>query len=156
MYSHLLVPLDVSKLAERALPHAGAIARRFGARVTLLQVVSTIPIAASLDPMAAGGSDAMVAMEAMESAEKEAESYLHEITSSPEMEGVPLSVELTRGVPAPEIVRRAQKDDIDLIVMSTHGRSGLGRLVFGSVADEVLREAGIPILLIHSHESHQR
>lgn len=155
MYKHLLVPLDGSKLAEEALPHAEAIARRFQARITLLQVAATMPIPTSVDPISGTGNEAIIALEALESAEQEAKSYLEQIASRPGLEGIPITREVTRGKPAREIVQRTQKRDIDLIVMSTHGRSGLGRLVFGSVADAVLQESGTPILLIHSRAKQQ-
>ncbi len=152
MYRRLLVPLDGSTLAEAALPHAIAVARRFEARLTLLQVAATVPMAAAVDPLGAGGVEAALAVEAVEAAEKAAWEYLHQVAQRPEMEGLPVEVEVTRGRPAAEIIRQARERKVDLIVMSTHGRSGLGRLVFGSVADEVLREAGVPILLIRPTE----
>ncbi|HEX2922648.1 MAG TPA: universal stress protein [Chloroflexota bacterium] len=152
MYKHLLVPLDGSKLAEDALPHAEAIARRFQSNITLFQVAPVVPIPPSVDPMTGTGNEAIVALEASETAELEARQYLKEVASRPILEGIAVTQEVTRGKAAREIVQRANKRDIDLIVMSTHGRSGLGRLVFGSVAEAVLRESGTPILLIHSHE----
>ncbi len=152
MYKHLLVPLDGSKLAEEALPHAEAIARRFGARITLFQVAASVPIPTSVDPISGTGSEAMVALEALETAERDAERYLREVASRSNLQGLEVTPEVTRGKASKEIVLRAHRRDVDLIVMSTHGRSGLGRLVFGSVADAVLRESGTPILLIHSRE----
>lgn len=148
MYHRILVPLDGSPLAEVALPHAAAVARRFEASITLIQVVSITPVATSVSPLAGSGTEAILAMEALEASEEAARDYLGQVAKRPELEGIPVQVEVARGSPAQEIIRRAHQGDIDLIVMSTHGRSGLVRLVFGSVADQVLRQAGVPILLI--------
>ncbi|MHB0868039.1 MAG: universal stress protein [Chloroflexota bacterium] len=153
MYRRILVPLDGSPLAEAALPHATAVARRFDAGLTLLQVVSTLPVATTVDTTATAGAETVLAVEAIEATEQAAVEYLNEVAHRPELAGIPVEVEVVRGGPAREIVRQAQRGKADLIVMSTHGRSGLGRLVFGSVADEVLREAGIPILLIRPRSS---
>ncbi len=152
MYHRILVPLDGSPLAEAALPHAAAIARRFGAGITLLQVVSTLPVTTAVDAAATAGAEAMLAMEAIEATEQAAHDYLEEVARRPELEGISFRLRVVRGSPAREIVRLAQEERAELIVMSTHGRSGLGRLVFGSVADQVLREAGIPILLVRPHQ----
>ncbi len=153
MYSRILVPLDGSPLAEAALPHATAVARCFNAGLTLQQVVSTLPVATTVDTTATAGAETVLAVEAIEATEQAAVEYLNEVARRPELAGISVKVEVVRGGPAREIVRQAQRGKADLIVMSTHGRSGLGRLVFGSVADEVLREAGIPILLIRPKSS---
>ncbi|MGE5618733.1 MAG: universal stress protein [Sphingomonadaceae bacterium] len=153
MYHRILVPLDGSPLAEAALPHATAVARRFNASLILLQVVPTLPTATTVDTVAGAGAEAVIALEAIEATERAAVEYLEEVARRPELAGLHVEVEVVRGRPAREIVRRARDGKADLIVMSTHGRSGLGRLVFGSVADEVLRDAGVPILLIRPKSS---
>ncbi len=152
MYRRILVPLDGSRLAEAALPHAIGAARCFGSSVLLFQVAVPVTIATAIDPVAATGAEAAIAVEAMEASERAATGYLAEVASRPELQGIPVQTEVGRGNAAMEIVKRAKAGDVDLIAMSTHGRSGLGRLVFGSVADQVLREAGLPILLIRSRE----
>jgi nucleotide-binding universal stress UspA family protein len=149
MYKRILVPLDGSSLAEEVLDHAAEAARcAEGAELILIQVVSTVTMVAATDPMAASGAEAAVAMQATEEAEEEAATYLREVVARPELRGIPVQIVVTRGSPAREIIEYAQGNGIELIAMSTNGRSGLGRLVFGSVADQVLRESGIPILLI--------
>ncbi len=148
MYRRILVPLDGSDLAEAALPHATAMAGRFGASLTLLQAVTTLPMATAVDAGAAAGAEAMISVDALEASEEAAQEYLNQLSHRPELEGIQIRKRVVRGRPAREIVRTAQEEGIDLIVMSTHGRSGLGRLVFGSVADQVLRESGVPILLV--------
>lgn len=148
MYRRILVPLDGSDLAEGALRHAEAVARRFEADLLLIQVVSAISATAAVDPMTASAVDAVYAAESIEEAEQEAFDYLNRTSQRPDLKGLSVEIEVFRGSAAPEISRRIQKGDVDLVVMSTHGRSGLGRLVFGSVADQVLREVCAPILLV--------
>jgi nucleotide-binding universal stress UspA family protein len=152
MYRRILVPLDGSPLAEAALPHAIELAKCTGAGITLFQVSSVMPVATTLGPLTVSGADAAIAMEAMEADEKAAAEYLAEVARRKELAGIPVQTEVVRGAAAVEIVERARAGDVDLIAMSTHGRSGLGRLVFGSVADQVLREARMPILLIRPRE----
>lgn len=148
MYRRILVPLDGSRLAEAAIPHATGAARCFGSSITMIQVVSPITAATAIDPLTAAGAEAALAMESVEASEEAAADYLADVVQRPDFQGIPVQTEVVRGSAASEIVRRAKAGDIDLIAMSTHGRTGLGRLVFGSVADQVLREAGLPILLI--------
>lgn len=151
MYRRILVPLDGSQLAEEALRHAVQVAScTEGASITLIQVVGTIGTAVAADPMGASAGEAMAAMEAMDAAESAAGEYLDELSDGELLRGVPTRKVVVRGNAATEIVQYAHDNRIDLIAMSTHGRSGLGRLVFGSVADQVLRESGVPILLIRS------
>ncbi len=156
MYRRILVPLDGSTLAEAALPHATALATRFQASLTLLEVATSITVASAVDPLAASGAEAALVVEAAEATEQAAKEYLAGVAARPDLKDLQVQVEVVPGVPAREIVRRAKAGDVDLIVMSTHGRSGLGRLVFGSVADEVLRETGLPILLIRPKDQSQK
>lgn len=135
MYRTILVPVDGSPLSERALPCAEIIARANGARIVLLEVVSeTIPHDNGDTP---GGADELRA----------AETYLADlaknVSPSPDVEVV-----VTVGSHAEAILQMIHTQHADLVVMSTHGRSGLGRLVHGSVADEVMRQAPVPIVLI--------
>jgi len=155
VYRRILVPLDGSQLAEAVLPHAVAMASRFQASLTLLQVVTPVTFAATMDPLTASAAEVTLAMEAEEDSEKGAEKYLGEVVQRPEMKDIPVQMEVVEGMAAMKIVRRAKAGDVDLIVMSTHGRSGIRRLMFGSVADQVLREAGLPILLIRPKEQHE-
>jgi len=145
-YKHILVPLDGSKFAERVLPDAFALAHLNQADVTLLKVI--VPMEHSLDPDV---------FEPDFIAEKEAElevsarQYLRDVWSNSE-DRMNLTVHTVAevGSPGETIIEYAQQHPIDLIVMATHGRSGLARWTHGSVADKVLRGANIPILLIRS------
>jgi nucleotide-binding universal stress UspA family protein len=152
MYSHLLVPLDGSAAAESALPHAQALAEKFGARVTVIRVtVAPETLIAETATGAPGVPEAGPLLDptpVVEAEQEEASAYLSRIADSLRAGGSEVTAEAPPGAPADTIVERARELGVDLIVMSTHARGGLGRLVFGSVGDAVLRHAPCPVLLI--------
>lgn len=132
----VLVPLDGSELAQRAVPFALGIARRDGRAVLLLRAVNTLaaPTYREGQILVNEAADAL-------------DAYALTLADT----GVTIT---TRVVDAPAevgILEAAEDDDIDLIVMSTHGRSGLGRWIYGSVADAVLRDAPVPVLIVPPH-----
>jgi nucleotide-binding universal stress UspA family protein len=135
MYSKIIVPLDNSALAECALPHAEALARGLGIKLVLLQVVPYPEI-----------TDA--AMEA-DWASK-ARDYLDDLAEDLKTGGVTnVEVEILWGEMPKTIIDYAQSDEKALVVMSTHGRTGLSKLAYGSVTESVLHEAtGIPVLIV--------
>ena len=148
MFERILVPLDGSPLAEEVLPYAKEMGRRFDAEVILLQVVSTVPPLWAIEaaPGVAPGPDVLARQMQLEA--HAAEEYLRRMATVWDVPGARVRWEVKHGVPADEIVRYAQEHAVSLIAMSTHGRTGLARLVLGSVADQVLRQAGVPVLLI--------
>lgn len=133
----ILVPLDGSILAEAALAPAVELARNNSAKLVLLRAAEAHPL-----PMA---DPAAAQVEAVSRAEAYLAGVRRRLTGS----GV-ADVEITvwYGSPAKTVVEAAHFRKADLIVMSSHGRSGLGRLVLGSVAETVLRATAVPILLI--------
>ena len=135
MYRTILVPLDGSLLAERALPYAHALAEAGGARVILLRVV---PEPGILDEVPAGDE---------EKAMRDAEAYLAGFAAQ-STDRARVVTEIYRGSPVEVIVEEVQARRVDVVVMSTHGRSGLSRWIYGSVADGVLRSAAAPVLLV--------
>ena len=146
-YRRLLVPLDGSPLAEQALPHAEELAHATGAEVVLLRV-PTIPPSLTWGPN--GG---MVVSALLNEACEEADAYLANVARRLHARGIEAHrVPTDPGPVADTIIDYAREADIDLIVMSTHGRSGIGRWVYGSVADRVLRGANVPVLLIRARE----
>ena len=158
MYTHLLVPLDGSAAAEAALPHAQAVAEKFGARVTILRVtVAPETLIAQTAAGAPGLPEAGPLLDptpVVEAEQQEATSYLQRLTQRLTSSGVrEVNAEAPEGPAAETIVERARSLGVDLIVMSTHARGGLGRLVFGSTADAVLRHTPCPVLLIRVEES---
>lgn len=147
-FEELIVPLDGSALAESVLPQVVSLAKSLGQRVTLLRVTT---------PPATYGSNAMefptsVYYTLLDGLEDEAREYLAGVAERLRHEGV-TSVETTvlTGPPAGVLVEEfAKKSSNALVAMSTHGRSGVGRWVLGSVTDRVLRHSGHPVLVIQS------
>lgn len=144
MYTHVLCTLDGSELAEKALPHAIALAKAFSARLTLLRVVEVPPIPA-MPELVTVEIDLLPHL--MEEAQKYMEAKLEEVRRLYEQS----SVAVIEGRAAETIADYAADNGVDLIVMATHGRSGLSRLAFGSVADRVLRLAHCPVLLVRAN-----
>jgi nucleotide-binding universal stress UspA family protein len=149
MYRKILVPLDGSELAERVLPHVEPLARCMDAEVILFRVpiyayeaahvVSGIPTYAT-KPLP----------EERAAAIKEAHDYLERVKQDLEKSGLRVSTALKEGATSASIIEFARSENVDLIAMSTHGRTGLRRAIFGSVAEDVLRNTGKPVLLIRA------
>lgn len=143
MYSNILVTLDQSELAEKALPHAVAVAKAFHATLHLLSVVPVV------DPETMYAAGVAVDWEAQLTRARE---YMGAMRKRVMSEGVEAEWDVCQGDITEEILRYCEQQECDLVVMCTHGRSGLGRWVYGSVADRVLRHAQVPVLLIRASE----
>jgi len=145
MFQKILVCLDGSKLAEQILPYAAEQAARFGSSLVLLQVVSlaSIPAPTGIESVPVAVPDNLLA-----EAEAAAKDYLDGLAPPLRERGLKVQCVSLIGHPAESIVSYAAENRFDLVAIATHGRSGLKRLVFGSVADHVIRESGLPILLI--------
>ena len=146
MYKRALVPLDGSALAESIIPFLLRIAGPLDMSIRLLRV---------LEPVSTAIGDGIrpSLIPDPEARTREAEEYLATTAASLQARGVQVSWEVRRGRPDEEIVQAARQGGADLIAMSTHGRSGLGRLLFGSVAEQVLRHADVPVFLMRQTES---
>lgn len=144
-FSHILLPLDGSKAAEAALPYAGLIATKMKAKVSLLRVVSPL-----VDQYAGPPEGYVVDYtgKVMKALEEEAQEYLKQTARAFEEKNISTSATMTVGSPTSDIMKYIEKHKVDLVVMSTHGRTGFGRWILGSVADKVLHSAEIPVLLI--------
>ncbi len=148
-YKRILVPLDGSGFAEVAIPHAAEIAKRMGATLVLLRIVPPITALLPTDSLTLPKLDTLE-----ERVLEEAETYLRARAGVLRAEG--LAVEafvMQNSIPALGILNAITSKNIDLVVMSTHGRSGLGQWMFGSVAAKVLRNSPVPVLLIRSTEA---
>jgi nucleotide-binding universal stress UspA family protein len=151
MFKTILVPVDGSPLAERVLPYAIRLARAPDAKLVLVRAHRfTAPVAFVDGPLLPGPLT-----EAEEREQAEAWAELRATADRVRTEGVALETHLYEGPAAEVILAAAQATQADLIAMSTHGRSGLGRWLYGSVADEVLRTAARPLLLVSAHVDHQ-
>jgi nucleotide-binding universal stress UspA family protein len=147
----ILVPLDGSELAERALGPALAIAQAVGADVTLLRVVpGREPLPESMTPAGDRVEAALDAAGAQERAD--AEAYLQQVYNRHDNQRLFFDVHGTEGDAADAIISYADSHQVDLIVISSHGRSGLGRWLHGSVAEKVLRGADCATLIIRGHQ----
>ena len=148
MFENILVCLDGSKIAEQILPYAKEQAKRFNSKLVLLRSykISTIEIATATQSAAPSTLDLIEQEE--HSLKNEAMAYLEEVATPLREEGLKVDCVALNGVAGEVIVSYIQNESINLIALATHGHSGLGRLVFGSVADHVLRKSGLPILLI--------
>lgn len=147
MPAPIIVPLDGSHLAEVAIPHAIDRARADGAPLLLVRAVSFPPIGLYLETFDSTGSLYQAELDAEV---KEAEEYLAQQAADLVANGLTVNT-LCKVGDAGKVVLEAAKDaEAELIVIATHGRSGLQRWFFGSVAEAILREAPIPVLLIRS------
>jgi nucleotide-binding universal stress UspA family protein len=144
----ILVPTDFSKSSRNALTYGAAFATRFGAELYLLHVVQDlalfIPEAVMVPPV-------VPPVEQFVSAARQAlERALGELP----LPDVRVTPEVVEGAPFEEIIRFARERDIDLIVMGTHGHTGLAHILMGSVAEKVVRRAPCPVLTVR-HPEHE-
>ena len=142
MLEHVLVPLDSSKLSEQILLYIGHIAKNMHSRMTLLHVVDTDAL-----PHLPGNRYKELTEQLLEREKDLARRYLSALRDRIGANEEAVSCEVIPGSPAEAIVSFAHSQGIDLIAMSTHGRSGLNRWFMGSVADKVLHAATVPLLL---------
>lgn len=139
LYQRVLVPTDGSPETRSVLEHAAALAVVHGATLHGLYVLNTASYASvSMDASWEGVSDML---------RQEGESAL-ETVRAVAGERVPVETALRSGSPSREIVRYAEAEDCDLIVMGTHGRGGIDRLLLGSVAERVVRSASVPVMTV--------
>lgn len=145
--AHVLITLDGSPLAEKALAPGMEVARRVNARVTLLQVSAMAPIIEdSIYQMEVG--ERTVRGYLATNAREEAQVYLDSVAERLEEPGLPLAVDVVDGFAAQGILDYAAQNDVDLIVMATHGRTGLRRWAYGSVTEKVLRGGAFSLLVV--------
>jgi nucleotide-binding universal stress UspA family protein len=136
----ILVPIDGSELSQTAIPYAGDFARTVGATVVVVHVVTPFAIAYP-------GAEAYLDQRAMDQIEANAKEILQRAVDKLRAEGLPTEQVLGGGTAIDGIVAAAMGERTDLIIMSTHGRSGLGRWVLGSVAEAVVRRSHLPCVL---------
>ena len=150
----MLVPLDGSELAESVLPHVEALAKQRGAEivdVVLLRVCEPASMPNYYPPNVPIMPKDYIKLKA--AADKaEAENYLAKIENQLKDAGLSVRSKILVGDPAGQIIDHADKNPFNLIVMSTHARSGLDRWAFGSVADKILRKATSPIFLVRPQQ----
>jgi nucleotide-binding universal stress UspA family protein len=147
MYKKILVPLDGSKLAECALPHAMDMAKAYKAKLILVSVTEVVKgFRVVSDP--SKSTEEALAPEAGGKLEEQARKYLDKVAKRIEKEGIQVTTDIPYGRPADEIITSSMLNNCDVIVMSSHGRSGVSKWTHGSVADKVFRASPTPVLMI--------
>lgn len=147
-----LLPLDGSKVGETALPYAEELALKMGAELVLLQVLEFKYIAYGAEI----GGYVPYPQEWLTAAEESARDYLSGVEKRLRAKGINVSWRLESGAAADTIIQVAETIRADFIAMSTHGRSGVGRWVFGSVADRVVHSGKFPVFLVHAPQEHAK
>lgn len=141
MFKRILVPLDGSRLAEGVLPHVKALASYGATDVILIRVATHQFSTFYLD-------DPQVVKGLLEADRAECQSYLNTIASDLRQAGFKVETIVCEGLAPHMILETAESQAADLIAMSTHGRTGMGRWLIGSVADKVVHGSKVPVLLV--------
>lgn len=155
-YDRILVALDGSRLAERVFPSIEPLAQKFNSTVILLRAVPASDVSGET-PATAGaqssGGQATITIP-VKTVHQEATAYLTGIKQRLEATGLSVKTECPEGSASAVILHRALELDVDLIALTTHGRTGLDRLLLGSVAEDVIRQAPCPVHLVRVLSSH--
>lgn len=139
MYRKILVALENSRADESLLPHITELAKRMHSELLLVHVADGW-VARNFDRLNLAESDEM----------KEDRHYLEQTTAQLRREGLEVVMHLALGDPPTEILRTAERENCDLIAMTTHGHRLLGDLIYGSTISEVRHKASVPILLVRA------
>ncbi|SMC16753.1 Nucleotide-binding universal stress protein, UspA family [Desulfacinum hydrothermale DSM 13146] len=145
MFKKILFPVDLSDVSPQVVPVVREMASRFDAQVHVLFVARVFEHLGSL--YVPRPSIRKFESEILEGAEKKLDEFVTE-----ELEGVDVVSRVVSGDPAEEILRYADGSQVDLIIMGTHGRKGLERVIFGSVAERVVKGASIPVLTVNPYK----
>lgn len=140
----ILLPTDFSECANYALSYATSLARQFKASIICVHVVE--PVVPTVGYT--GITDPLPIADISEQLEESASRELPKIAECEDCAGLDIEEVIAHGDAAAEIVRVAKERDVDLIVVSSHGRTGLGRILFGSTAEAVVRHASCPVLVV--------
>ena len=140
----ILLPTDFSECGNFALSYAASLARTFNAKIICVNVIEPIVPTVGYSGMTEPLPIADIADQLEDSAERE----LPKLAECDECAGIEVEELVVHGEAASEIVRVAREHHVDLIVISSHGRTGLGRILFGSTAEAVVRHATCPVLVV--------
>jgi nucleotide-binding universal stress UspA family protein len=145
MFKHIIVPLDGSAFSETALPYALEMARKFDAELTLAHIVASPSVVVS--ELVTDSADLYLQMR--EHSMSQADDYLANKTHKLRDEGFIVNPRLVEGDDiAGELIDLTERIGADCIVMTSHGRAGVSRWLFGSVAGKVMQHAHVPVLVI--------
>jgi nucleotide-binding universal stress UspA family protein len=140
----ILVPTDFSECGNYALAWAASVARTFGSSIICVHVIEPIVPTVGYSGM----TEPLPIADISEQLEDSAERELPKLAECEEFQGLGVEELIVHGEAASEIVRVAKERNVDLIVVSSHGRTGLGRILFGSTAEAVVRHAPCPVLVV--------
>lgn len=150
MFARILVPLDGSRLSEKALPFAVEIAKRFGSEVVLLRAVPHTTLQPGLGPESAQAMEIMI--EQSRAVERQnvgrARRYLTLKEQQLSRDKLNVTKRAVLGSPAQVILSECKRSRIDLVLMTTRGHGGLKRAILGSVTDEIVRSPLVPVLVV--------
>jgi universal stress protein A len=139
----ILCPVDFSAPSRNALRYANEFAKAMNAKITVLHVIQPQPIAADVNVP-------YVPLEV--ELEKSAKEDLERIVKEDVQEGVLVEQVLAFGMPSDCVIAQARKENVDLIILGTHGRTGISRLLMGSTTESVIRHAARPVLVVKAEE----
>jgi nucleotide-binding universal stress UspA family protein len=146
MYKKIMVPLDGSELAECVLPHVEAFIKGFK--------ISNVILVRVLEPEISNGREYSIDTKIITKRESErkssAKDYLNHVVNRLKHEGTALHTDVIVGRVTESLIDYTEKNDIDLILIATHGRSGVSRWIRGSIADKILRSANKPVLMVRA------
>jgi nucleotide-binding universal stress UspA family protein len=148
MFQHLLVPLDGSPLAEQALPVAARLARFTHSSLLLVQVVRP-----STDYSGGWYPVQLIDQQVIDDEIENVTTYLQTLATSPELVGIAVRTEVAFGWPVQQLLTLAETSGVDLVVLSSHGRTGFTRWVLGSVTHALVHECKSPLLILHQDET---
>jgi nucleotide-binding universal stress UspA family protein len=149
MYKKILVPLDGSERAEKILPHVEGIALQNKAEVILIHVVIIPQIVDPTAEISKAGFFTTLGHR-LESDKKKAEDYLNKIKSRLQEKKIETQAHVVLGLPPDAISQMAEQENVDLVAMASHGRSGASQLFYGSVAVAVMNRVDRPLLMVRS------
>jgi nucleotide-binding universal stress UspA family protein len=149
---HILVPTDFSDFSKYALNYAITFAQTFEAKITLLHVTPQGELDAIRQVSTYFEADALEQL--LKKRKAEDQKQLDEFITPELKKGIKVESIHTVGIPSEEITEMAKQKEVDLIIIATHGRSGLPHVVLGSVAEKVVRKAPCPVLTIR-HPEHE-
>ena len=146
MYRKILVPLDGSKRAEKILPHVEELARRYKAKVIFLQVIEYKTVTTH-------DAALILSDKVFDQAKKQAETHLSGIQGKFREKNIESQTRVTYGPVVEGIINMAAQEGVDLIALASHGRNGLSRVFYGSVAAGLLHRVDRPLLIIRSRKT---
>jgi nucleotide-binding universal stress UspA family protein len=147
MYNKILAPFDGSQRAEAILPHLEEMAKRYNAEVILVRMVEPVNMDVSIFDVPPSRRVQEVTQEL-----HDAKAYLTDLVDRLAEHGVPTKMYVRYGSIVKTILEIAKEENVDLIMLASHGRTGMGRMVYGSVAAGILHGAECPLLVIRSQD----